>query len=210
MDLTDEALIDKFLAEEDMMLFKILVRRYQQKVYSLAYRTLGSSEEAEEIVQDTFVRVHQNISKYRRNSSFASWLFKITHNLCMDSLRMKQRRSANRQISYDAPSSVAEDEGGFNPALAQLVDLRPGPSNCLELEEQNRIIEESINGLPESQKTVLILHDLQDFSYQEIAEIVGTSIGTVRSRLHYGRSKLREMLAPYFNSESFNLPATLR
>ena len=90
------------------------------------------------------------------------------------------------------------------------MDLRPGPSHCLELEEQNRIIEESINGLPESQKTVLILHDLQDFSYQGIAEIVGTSIGTVRSRLHYGRSKLREMLAPYFNSESFNLPATSR
>jgi RNA polymerase sigma-70 factor (ECF subfamily) len=205
VDLTDEALIEKILTEEDMHLFKILVRRYQQRVYASAFRLLGSSEEAEEIVQDTFLRVHQNLSKFRSNATFASWLFKISHNLSMDYMRMKQRRNSIRQVPFDSQGAVAEEEGPFTPSLAQLADLKPGPSVSMELEEQTRIIEESINDLPESQKAVLILHDFQGLSYQEIAEIVGTSIGTVRSRLHYGRSKLRENLAPYFN-----LPATSR
>lgn len=205
MDPTDEALIEKYLAEGDMQVFKTLVRRYQQRVFSAAYRILGNSEEAEEIVQDTFVRVHQNINKYRANSTFASWIFRIAHNLCMDYMRMKQRRGLPNQISFDSQGQVAEEEGHFNPTLGQLTDMRPGPSVSLEMEEQTKIIEKSIQNLPESQKTVLILHDLHGFSYQQIADIVGTSIGTVRSRLHYGRSKLRENLAPYFN-----LPAASR
>lgn len=212
MDLTDEALIDKYREEGDMTLFKTLVKRYQNRVYSTAFRVVGSSEEAEEVVQDTFVKVHQNLDKYRSSSSFASWLFRIAHNLCMDNLRVKQRRKPMTLVSFDPQSSVAEDEGpgNFGQTLSQLADERPDPSQNLDLREQTRMVEDSLSQLPETQKIVLVLHDIEGFSYIEIAEMVGANIGTVRSRLHYGRIKLKELLSPYFSTDSLNLPATFR
>lgn len=212
MDLTDEALIEKFRAHDDLVVFKELVKRYQHRVYSTAYRVLGNSDEAEEVVQDTFVKVHQNLDKYRMNAAFSSWIFRIAHNVCMDALRARQRRRASSLVSYDPQASVAESDGAFGAGqtVAQLADEKPDPAHALDLSEQTEVVEESLKLLPEAQKTVLVLHDIEGFSYQEISEIVGTSIGTVRSRLHYGRIKLKELLNPYFSTESKTLPATLR
>jgi RNA polymerase sigma-70 factor (ECF subfamily) len=212
MDLTDEALIEKFRAHDDLTVFKVLVKRYQHRVYSTAYRLLGNNDEAEEVVQDTFIKVHQNLDKYRMNAAFSSWIFRIAHNVCMDSLRAKQRRRATSIVSFDPQSSVAESDGAFGASqpVAQLADDKPDPSQVLDLSEQTEVVEASLRQLPEAQKTVLILHDIEGFSYQEIAEIVGTSIGTVRSRLHYGRIKLKELLNPYFSTDAKTLPVTLR
>lgn len=208
MDLTDEALIDKYRESGDMSVFKTLIRRYQSRVYSIAFRVLGNSEEAEEIVQDCFLKVHQNMDKYQRKSTFSSWLFRIAHNLCMDSLRLKQRRKDMTVISFDPQAAAADEEigEGAQRPVTQLPDMRPTPSQTMDNAEEIRVLEESLSLLPESQKSVLLLHDIQGFSYQEIAEITSTSIGTVRSRLHYGRIKLKELLDPYFSPESLQNP----
>lgn len=211
VDLTDEALIDKYREEQDMALFKILVRRHQGRVFAVAYRLLGSSEEAEEIVQDCFVKVHQNLHKYRAHSTFSSWLLRICQNLCMDALRMRHRRKDIAAISFDPQAHGPEDENsGPGKPVTQVADAGPGPSQNLDQEEQTRIIEESIQRLPENQKIVLVLHDIQGLSYQQIADQVGTSIGTVRSRLHYGRLKLKEILDPYFSPENRTQPLKSR
>lgn len=211
MDLKDEALIKKYREEGDISVFTTLVKRYQSRVFSIAFRLLNNSEEAEEIVQDTFVRVHQNLDKFRADAVFASWLFRITHNLCMDALRQRLRKKSSSVVSFDPQSTVAEDEGhkGLSTPMTQIADETPNPSQSLDMSEQTNMVEKSLNELPEAQKMVLILHDLQGFSYVEVAEIVGTSVGTVRSRLHYGRLKLKELLSPYFSNE-LNLPATFR
>ncbi|HEY9758582.1 MAG TPA: sigma-70 family RNA polymerase sigma factor [Oculatellaceae cyanobacterium] len=196
MELTDGALIENFLKTKELIYFKTLIRRYQNRIYSASYRILGNAEEAEEIVQDTFVKVHQNLDKFKEHANFSSWLFRISHNLCMDMMRAKQRKNIFHLISFDPQAS--EDEN-VSFRVGDLPDETPNPAQQLDSEEQERMIAESITKLPDFQRTVLVLHDLEGFSYQEIAEITGASIGTVRSRLHYGRVKLRELLEPYFS-----------
>lgn len=201
-DLSDEALLEKFRQTKDPNHFKSLVRRYQNRVYNAAYRILGSTEEAEDVVQDTCIKVHQNINKFNRSSSFAAWIFRIAHNTCLDMLRAKQRRKALQILPFDPQSSQEQENGsdGNSQVISQAADSSPGPSETLDFTEQKAIISEKLNELPETQRMVVVLHDIEGFSYQEIADIIGANLGTVRSRLHYGRSKLRELLEPYYSS----------
>jgi RNA polymerase sigma-70 factor (ECF subfamily) len=199
VDLSDEALVANFRQTKDPTFFKSLVRRYEARLYNAAFRILGNSEEAEEVVQDTCIKLHQNLDKFRSQSTFAAWIFRIAHNTCLDKLRTKQRRGGSfKFFSFDPQStsdSEAEDSG---LVVSQAADPTPNPAEKLDMTEQGSIITESLKQLPENQRTVVVLHDIEGFSYQEIAEIVGTNLGTVRSRLHYGRLKLRELLEPYF------------
>ncbi len=195
MHLTDGALIANYLKTKDLNSFKTLIRRYQNRVFSAAYRILGSVEEAEEVVQDTFLKAHQNLDRFRHQASFSAWLFKIAHNLCMDVMRTKQRKNGFQFLSFDPQAS--DDELGSS-RVNDLPDTMPNPAQKLDKKEQEEIIADSLAKLPDYQRAVLVLHDFQGFSYQEIAEITGAGIGTVRSRLHYGRIKLRELLEPYF------------
>ena len=201
MDLSDEAIVEEFRQTGDSIKFKSLVRRYQNRIYSAALRILGNPDEAEEVTQDTFLKVHQGISGFRKEASFASWVFRIAHNLCVDVVRTKQRRSGVKVVSFD-PQSTQNEEESPDPAvsLSQIADPLPSPAQKVDLDEQQMMIEKTLLELPESQRAVVVLHDIEGFQYQEIADIVGTSVGTVRSRLHYGRLKLRELLSPYFDS----------
>jgi len=201
VDLSDEALIQNFRQTKDPAYFKSVVRRYENRVYSAALRIVGTAEEAEEVVQDTFMKMHQNIASFKLRSSLAAWLFRIMHNVCMDKLRSRQRRKVFQMWSFDPSSAGSREAGeeGMHVAV-NVADTSPNPSEQLAANEQEEVIERSLRALPEAQRTVVVLHDLEGFSYQEIAEIVGGSIGTVRSRLHYGRLKLRELLEPYFES----------
>jgi len=206
MDLSDEALVENFKQTKDMTQFKSIVRRYQNRVYGAAVRILGNSDEAEEVVQDTFVRVHQNIHKFRNQATFAAWVFKIAHNQCVDLMRDKRRKLRGfHLLSFDPQSAAGDQEDSQNTALVtQLADPTPGPEAQSDRDEQEHMIAASLQQLPDTQREVLLLHDVEGFSYQEIADIVGASIGTVRSRLHYGRLKLRELLEPYFSAHNMS------
>ncbi len=204
MDLTDEALLNKFRQTRDPQLFKSLVRRYQNRIYNAAYRILGSAEEAEEVVQDTCIKMHQGIGTLNKSASFGAWIFRIAHNSCLDILRIKQRKKATiHPLPFD-PQSVRDDDGGSdsNSIVTQAADPCPNPEERLTLNEEEELIAEKLNMLPENQRTVLVLHDIEGFSYQEISDIVGANIGTVRSRLHYGRMKMKELLEPYYSSQA--------
>ncbi|HEY9717993.1 MAG TPA: sigma-70 family RNA polymerase sigma factor [Trichormus sp.] len=206
MDLSDEALVENFKKTKDMAQFKSLVRRYQNRVYGAAVRILGNSDEAEEVVQDTFVRVHQNIDKFRNQATFAAWVFKIAHNQCVDMMRDKRRKLRGfHLLSFDPQSAAGDqDESQGISLVTQLADPTPGPEAQSDRDEQETVIAASLQQLPDTQREVLLLHDVEGFSYQEIADIVGASIGTVRSRLHYGRLKLRELLEPYFSTHNMS------
>lgn len=201
MDLTDEALIANYRQTKDPALFKALVRRYENRLYSAALRMLGNAEEAEEVVQDTCIKLHQSIERFKSQSSFAAWLFQIAHNCCLDKLRTRHRRSSFGfgWFSFDPQASPEKEDGqDMSSVVSQAADSAPNPAEKLDLSEQGSVISESLRQLPDSQRAVVVLHDIEGFSYQEISDIVGANIGTVRSRLHYGRLKLRELLEPYF------------
>lgn len=211
MDLTDEALLTKFRQTRDPQVFKSLVRRYQNRIFNAAFRILGNAEEAEDVVQDTCIKIHQGIGSLNKSSSFASWIFRIAHNSCLDILRNQQRkRVALNPLPFDpqAMGSGGGGEEGFDgiQMVTQAADPCPNPEERLSMNEEEELISAKLNMLPENQRTVLVLHDIEGFSYQEIAEIVGTSIGTVRSRLHYGRMKMKELLEPYYSSQAVTTP----
>jgi RNA polymerase sigma-70 factor (ECF subfamily) len=202
VDPADEALVEKFRKTRDIGAFQTLVRRYQNRIYTAAFRILDNSEEAEEVMQETFVKVHQNLSKFRPQASFSSWVFKIAHNICLDILRARHRRKGFQLLAFD-PQSGEEDVSDLPlNVVGQIADPSLDPSQQLDMSEQGLIVAQSLRALPENQRTVLILHDIEGFSYQEISDIVGANLGTVRSRLHYGRIKLKEMLDPYFSQQN--------
>lgn len=201
-DLTDEALLDRFKITGDDELFRQLVRRYENRIYNAAYKMLGDTDEADDVVQETCIKLHQNLLKFRKEASFAAWIFRIAHNACMDKLRTRRRKKRIFQfLSFSSPSSpVLQVHEEAALMMSQLVDQNPDPSQQLDLAEQGEVVAQKLAMLPENQRAVVVLHDIEGFSYQEIAKIVGTSLGTVRSRLHYGRTKLKELLQPYFSS----------
>ncbi len=196
MILADEVIVNNFRAKRDGQSFKALVSRYQDRLYNVAYRLLSNSDEAEEVVQETFLKVLENMGQQHRNMSFTAWLYKIAHNLCIDILRNRQRRSS---LAIDSPSAKNIDT--YEPrtgTVCQVADPGLDPALKIAASEQENLISQSIEDLPDAQRSVIVLHDIEGFSYMEIAEIIGSSVGTVRSRLYYGRQKLREVLTPYF------------
>jgi RNA polymerase sigma-70 factor, ECF subfamily len=207
VELTDEAHVQKYRQSKDLNSFRILVRRYQNRVFNAAYRMLGSKEEAEEVVQDTFIKIHQGMDSFRSESTFAAWVFRISHNLCIDTLRFRKKRSSIQLVPFK--TRTVEGEGGSElPEVDDIPDSSLEPAQQLDVQEESAVLEASLKSLPESQRAVLVLHDLEGFQYQEISQIIGASIGTVRSRLHYGRIKLKEILDAYYSAQ--NQPITPR
>ncbi len=200
MNLTDEALVDRFRSTKEPRYFALIVGRYQNRVYNAAYRIVDNAHEAEEVVQETFLRVLQNLDAFQGRSPFGAWLFAITHNLCMDVLRNRRRKNSYQVVSFDPQAANGEESNTMSVSVvSQIADPKPGPAMLLDGIEEQNAIKASLNKLPDSQREVLVLHDIEGFSYQEIASITQVSIGTVRSRLHYGREKMRELLNPYFS-----------
>lgn len=197
MNPSDEALLESFRSTKDLQVLASLVLRYQNRIHNAAFRMVGNMEEAEEVVQETYLRVVENLGNMRRQSSFSTWIFRICQNVCMDWLRAKRRRQEMYAISTDPKLVVAEPDASRD-SLNQFVDSRPNPEQELQATEQAELVQKCLDQLPDSQKMALILHDIEGLSYSEVAEIIGTNLGTVRSRIHYARARLRELLSPYY------------
>jgi RNA polymerase sigma-70 factor, ECF subfamily len=206
LELKDETIVAAFKATKSAQHFKALVARHKNRLYSTAHRILGCPDEAEEIVQETFIKALQNIDKFESNASLSAWLYAITHNLCVDALRLKHKQGEFRHTSFD-PQSVLRNHDLLRRRrhiVNQLADRVPGPAEQAELTEQMKMVVNSLTSISDKQRIVVILHDIEGLSYEDIAHFVGASIGTVRSRLHYGRNKLKKILHPYLTHQNLD------
>lgn len=165
--------------------FAELVELYKSKIYHLAYRMLGNLQEAEDVVQDTFLRMYEHLHSYDRSRKFSTWLYRIATNLCID--RLRRRRAV---YSLDADMSEGEGMDGYSVLPAE----EPGPEDNLVLSERQRIIMEAIASLPDKYKAAVALKYYQDLSLQEISEILQIPVSTVKTRIHRGREYLRRKL----------------
>lgn len=180
----DEKVLIDAARQGDVGSFNQLVLSYQSMVYNLAYRILGDRDAAADATQDAFLSAFQAIGKFR-GGSFKAWLLRIVTNACHDQLRLKQRRPAT---SLDALFVL-------DPAPIQsLTDPGESPEEYALRQELSKAIQVGIGTLPPEQRVALILSDVQGLSYQEIAEVTGVSLGTVKSRLSRARGKLRDFL----------------
>jgi RNA polymerase sigma-70 factor (ECF subfamily) len=168
----------------DVESFNALVRLYEGRVYNLCYRMLGDPDSAADAAQDAFLSAFRNLRSFR-GGSFRSWMLRIATNACYDTLRQRKRRPA---VSLDIE---ADDE---DSAPLQIADTGETPTDFALRRELAAAIERGLGELPEDQRVVLILSDIEGLAYDEIAQITNTNLGTVKSRLSRGRARLRDVL----------------
>ncbi|HNT34205.1 MAG TPA: sigma-70 family RNA polymerase sigma factor [bacterium] len=182
----DEILISRFLGG-DTSAFDALVRKYRDRVIHIAYRVVQDQDEAVDVSQEVFVKVFRSLNRFSGKSSFYTWLYRIATNLAID-----HRRRSKRILEFRDELKTDDDE-----SETQLVAKVFDPRDKAIDEQLEKHIHEEINELPEHHRMVVLLRDVEDYSYAEIAEILGCSIGTVMSRLHYAREKLQKKLQKY-------------
>jgi len=170
---SDKKLIKNYLGGDNNA-FGEIVKRYKDYVYNLAYRMTDNPADAEDLTQEIFISLMEKIGSFKGNSKFSTWLYRLTTNQCLDWLR--KRKPANRQI--DDMDLKSNDD-----ILASI-----------EVKEQLKDVDEALSHLPEDFKIVVILRDIEGFSYDEIAGQLGISIGTVKSRISRGRANLMKLL----------------
>jgi RNA polymerase sigma-70 factor (ECF subfamily) len=169
----------------DVESFNALVRLYEGRVYNLCYRMMGDPDSAADAAQDAFLSAFRNLRKFR-GGSFRSWMLRIATNACYDMLRIRKRRPAT---SLDLDT---DDENDSSPL--QIADKGETPDDFALRHELSAAIHQAIGQLPDDQRIVLILSDIQGLAYDEIAEVTNANLGTVKSRLSRGRARLREVL----------------
>lgn len=170
----------------DQEALKEIFDRYHRRVYRIAYGVVREREDALEIVQEVFIKLYRSIKNFKGKSNFYTYLYRIAMNTAIDHSRMKKP-------SYSLPK---DDER--NLELSNGAEKRP--DHILMQKELEERVNLAMDRLPPDQKAVLIFREIEGLSYYEIAETMGCSIGTVMSRLHYGRKRLRELLKDYFES----------
>lgn len=187
---SDEPLIEACLAGRTQA-FGELVERYQDRLYPTLLRLTGSADDAQDLLQEAFIRAYQKLDKFHGGSSFYTWLYRLAINLALsDRRRRKGRRQA--RLSEVSPHSMVEPP---DPSSLQ------GPSEKLEEEERNKRVQDALNRLAPDHRAVVVLKDFDGLAYEEIAESLGIPIGTVRSRLHRARSELRTLLRDLLDQE---------
>ena len=170
--------------------FRVLVERYQDRAYRLALRVLRDEELARDVVQDGFLKVYRSLDRFEGRSSFYTWLYRVIMNLCLDE---KRRDRSQRHVEWDETAPGEVDPGTADAANA-LYQHRAGPAGSLERSELRGIMAGAIEQLPDDARQTLLLREVEGLSYAEIAECLGVPKGTVMSRLHHARRRVRELL----------------
>ena len=188
-DPLSDAVLVKDLKNGDPKAMEEIVRRYSNKVYNLAYHLTRDTSAAEEIMQDVFLTVIAKINTLTNDAFFSTWLYRVTTNASYGFLRKEKKFTEQ---------TVSEEEVDQEPAIDYVYDWSTLPDDILLSEESRKILEYSIDSLPEAMRTVVIMKDVEGFSNEEIAQTMGLSVPAVKSRLHRGRLILRDQLADYF------------
>jgi len=163
--------------------FEILVRRHQKAIFNLVYRLLGDYDEAAEISQEVFLSAFKSIHQFRGDANFSTWLYRIGLNHAST-----RRKTLNTSQQHHTPLDGTEvsGDGGVDPA------------KNVEQKEMQQRVQQALNSLDPDDARIILLRDLQDVTYEDVAEMLDIPIGTVKSRLHRARQALRVCLAPYF------------
>ena len=189
-DDSDEALMVRY-REGEVRAFEVLLTRHRKPVYNFILRFVLDPAQAEDLLQETFLRVIKGTESYERQAKFTTWLYTIARNLCVDASRRGKHRKA---ASLDAP---LDDEEGSATLLDRVSDGKGQVDRQVIGKQLGERIQQAIDSLGEEQREVFVLRELMDLPFKEIAEIVGCPENTVKSRMRYALEKLREALDEY-------------
>ena len=190
---TREEAILKAFRGGDSAAFDALIGMYSAKLYKVAYALLGSRQDAEEVVQDTFLRAYRALRTFRGESSLETWLHRIALNLARNKYQWNHRRGSGLNISLTAGDGFDGDSGTDNEQ--DVPDRRMEPDLVLEQNEIGTNIMKALNSLPDNLRETMLLRHVNDMPYEQIAQKLDCKVGTVKSRLSRGREMLRDYLA---------------
>ena len=178
----------------DVDAFEKLIKDYKKTAYNIALRVLRNVEDAEDASQEALIKVYKSIQNFNMQSSFKSWLYRIVVNTCID---FKRKKNINA-VSIDENI----DLGGNKEFQREIADDSNNPDILIEKNFNNKLINDAVGKLEDDFKTIIILRDIQGFSYSEISEILSCNLGTVKSRLNRARKSLKEILENELNIQS--------
>ncbi len=191
--LPDEELVKRCKVElpDNTRSYEALVQRHSPVVYSLIYRLIGNREEAEDLTQEVFIKVYNNLKKFEEQSSFSSWLYRIATNSALDGLEKLKRRPQRSHLSSlgNSTNRSAEEEEWYNFQAASIHN----PEEAITLAELRNCIGEVFNKLDREQANVLIMRDVNDLSYDDIATTTGTKLSAIKMRIYRARLAFQEL-----------------
>jgi len=175
-----EALIQRCL-QGDQIAWDAIVRQYRRKVFNVAYKFVGQHEQAEDLTQDIFLKIFKSLATFDRRANFQTWLISVSRNLCIDHYRSvrQERQTIDRQVDPNELSPVSHE---------------PGPIAAIEQKDRVALLREALAALPESLRTAVLMRDIQELTYQEIADRLRLPEGTVKSRINRGRTELARQI----------------
>lgn len=187
-DPDDQALVER-AKNNDSAAYDQLIRRYQERIYALVYHMTSNHEDANDLVQETFIKAYNALKSFKGDSSFYTWVYRIAVNKTINFL--KQRKNKVHMSLNDLDFNAEHD-----PDLVALISDKT-PRRALNLSELQEKLNAAMQKLSEQHRMVVTLHDIQGLSHEEIGKIIGCNVGTVRSRLFYARQQLQGFLADY-------------
>ena len=165
----------------DQLAWEAIVRQYRRKVFNVAYKFVGKHDEAEDLTQDIFLKIFKSLDTFDRRANFQTWLISVSRNLCIDHYRSvrKERETIDRDV----------DANELTPASHE-----PGPVAALEQRDRVTLLRQALSELPETLRTAVMMRDIRELSYQEIADRLRLPEGTVKSRINRGRTELARQI----------------
>jgi RNA polymerase sigma-70 factor (ECF subfamily) len=188
-ELEDAALVRRFLDGEERA-FQVIVERYQTRLLNFVYRTIGDRERAEDLVQEAFIRVYRHLHRFDDTKKFSTWVYTIASNLAKNELRNRSR--SPMVLFQQLVGSRDEDED----RSIDFEDHGDRPDDVFRKRHVRALVDSAVERLPKHHREVFVLRELEGKSYEEIAEITATNLGTVKSRLNRARSAFAEIIGP--------------
>jgi RNA polymerase sigma-70 factor (ECF subfamily) len=185
----DDALLIKAFQKGDKRAFDELVIRHKDRIFNLCYRFLEDYEEANDSAQEAFVKAYGSLSTFRLESSFSTWLYRIAVNTCKNKLGSSAYKAKRKMVSLDNPGTPSNEI----PPM-EIPNGAPSPLARMEEKEKMALVQKALDTLPTEFKMVVTLRDVEGLSYEQIAEITGLHLGTVKSRIARARTELRNKL----------------
>jgi len=183
--------VSRLQANEDAA-YDELVRTYSGTIYHVAFRMLGDAAEASDVVQEIFLKVFRNIGGFKGEAALKTWIFKVAFSEILNRLRWWKRRHKFSTVSLD-------DQPYGQTAGERVVHAGPSPEEVLQSKERETAIQQALRKLSHEHRSIIVLRDIEGFSYNEIADVLGISIGTVKSRLARARADLKKSLIRYLS-----------
>ncbi len=174
--------------------FEQLIAEHQKRIFSIAYRIAGNQEDASDMAQEVLIKIFRNLKNFRGDSKFSTWLYRVATTTCLD-----EQKKMRRHTAYSLDETLETEDGNVAP---EPVDTGPTPEESLERKAMRQAIHQAIGKLKEEHKKVILLREVQGLSYEEIAQVLNCSEGTVKSRINRARDQLKKILLQ--NRELFN------